>query len=76
MATLTISINSGSGTTSSTATFAGPDALRILQAYRNDTQVLDATQQQLNDDILSYVKRRLTDLVVRRETVTPTIELT
>lgn len=74
MATMTLSITSGAGTTSKTVTFSGADATRIMQAFQ--VEVPAATQQDLTDNLTYYLKRRILEMVVRKETVTPTIDLT
>jgi len=68
MATLTVQITSGAGTTTSSATFSSADAQRILTDFQQT--VPNGTQQNLNDYLLSDLKLRISQFVQRAETPT------
>ncbi len=70
MATLTIQIVTGGGTTSASKTFSGPDSQRILTAYQHNVNSA-GTQQTLNDYLMKMVVGFLTATTVQSETTKP-----
>ncbi len=71
MATLTLSVTTGGGTSSQTLTFSAADASRILTAYQASIKP-GGTQADLVAFIATQINGQLTTMVVRTETVLPT----
>ena len=70
MATLTITIDPGTGPVSKTMTFSAADATRIMNAYK--AQQPGATVTQLAGFLATRIKRDILQLVIGFETTVPT----
>jgi len=69
MATLTITIDPGTGPVSETLTFSGADATRIINAFRKDHP--SGTVAQLVDYFAMIIKTQISKMVISAEAVTP-----
>ncbi len=71
MATLTITVVSGLGTSTASKTFSAADAQRILTAWQNITKNPSGTQDQFTAQVATYVANLLVQWTAQNETTTP-----
>lgn len=67
MATLTVQIVSGLGTSTKTLTFSAADATRVLNAYQTQVQP-NGTQDQLAAFLASQIEKQINQFVIANET--------
>lgn len=70
MATLTVSITSGQGTTTTSKTFSAADSQRIFTAYQNKVNP-SGTQQNLTDFVTTFITNYMIQITQSNETVIP-----